>query len=303
MTDWQDGWPAGTADDLVDDARALGISYTRRAITDYVEVGLLASPVHRKSTQRGSDARIFPPAQRRLFYELNRARLRSALPRVPRHTMIPIVLFMWCTDDTVVTDSQARRALRTYARSAGVGSDGRRRETARKVVEQFAHPLATPGQRQVAAAWIRAGEKSRNPRWDPLADALSTVASPWRSRGLAEIVRGVGPAAAPMTTDQVVAMWELAFEVNQRLAIESVDEAVLRHAREEHRRNWEGYQAVRLDWKAQAGPLADIFEMPDDQEQAARQHVRGFESVLGNTLGLARPAFQRAEARARARLR
>ncbi|WP_371637447.1 hypothetical protein OG988_38980 [Streptomyces zaomyceticus] len=49
--------------------------------------------------------------------------------------------------------------------------------------------------------------------------------------------------------------------------------------------------------------MADIFELPTDQEQTARQQVNGFVTVLGNTLGLARPTFARAQARARARIR
>ncbi|WP_454385274.1 hypothetical protein [Streptomyces sp. JNUCC 63] len=268
-----------------------------------MEVGLLAPPLFRKTTQRGSDRRVFPPEQRRLFYELNCAKLRSPLVRVPHRTLIPVVLYMWCLDDTVVTDTQARRALRTYAQSAGISSEARRQTTARKVVEQFAHPLATTDQRRAARLWIREGELTRRPNWDAVADALSTVASPWRSRGLPEIVRGIGPPDAPVTTDHIVAMWELDWQINQQLAVESVEEQVLRRAREEHRCNWEEYQRVRADWAFQAGPIGHIFEMPDDQDQAARQHVNGFVTVLGDTLGLAKPTFARAQTRAKTRLR
>lgn len=173
MTDWREAWPVGTAADLVDDARSLGIKASPRMVTDYVEVGLLAPPLFRKTTQRGSDRRVFPPEQRRLFYELNCAKLRSPLVRVPHRTLIPVVLYMWCLDDTVVTDTQARRALRTYAQSAGISSEARRQTTARKVVEQFAHPLATTDQRRAARLWIREGELTRRPNWDAVADALT----------------------------------------------------------------------------------------------------------------------------------
>ncbi|MEU6868127.1 hypothetical protein ABZ924_33690 [Streptomyces sp. NPDC046876] len=106
-----------------------------------------------------------------------------------------------------------------------------------------------------------------------------------------------------MTTDQAVAMWELQLQVNEVLAFEGVAEHVLRRAREENRQNWQEYQGVRADWASQAGGMADIFELPTNQEQAARQQVNGFVTVLGNTLDLARPAFARAEARARSRIR
>ncbi|MGZ9934958.1 hypothetical protein ACXNSR_34355 [Streptomyces sp. NC-S4] len=303
MTDQLGEWSAGTADDLVEDARSLGITVSPRTVTDYVEVGLLAPPLYRKTTQRGSDRRLYPPEQRRLFYELNAAKLRSPLARVPHRTMIPVVLYFWCMNDTVVPGVQARRALRTWAQSVGINSGPRRRSTANKVVAQFADPAATSGQRRIAEQWIRAGEESRRPDFDNIADALSTVASPWRTRGLPEIVRGFGPAVAPITTDQAVAMWELQLQVNEILAFEAVPEHVLRHAREEHRENWQAYQGVRADWAAQAGAMADIFAMPTNQEQAARQQVNGFVAVLGSTLDLTRPTFERAQARARARIR
>ncbi|MFB0633287.1 hypothetical protein [Streptomyces sp. AB3(2024)] len=303
MTDQPGEWSAGTADDLVEDARSLGIKVTARTVTDYVEVGLLAPPLYRKTSQRGSDRRIHPPEQRRLFYELNAAKLRSPLARVPHRTMIPVVLYAWCMNDTVVPDVQARRALRTWSQSVGIGSGRRRRSTASKVVAQFADPAATSGQRRIAEHWIRDGEESRRPDFDNIADALSTVASPWRARGLPEIVRGFGPAVAPITTDQAVAMWELQLRVNEILAFEGAPEDVLRRAREEHRMNWQEYQGVRTDWASQAGDMADIFELPTDLEQAARQQVNGFVTVLGNTLELARPIFARAQARARARIR
>lgn len=111
-------WQPGTAEDLVCDAEALGIEQvSTRMITDWVEVGLLAAPEFQKSTQRGRDHSVFPALQRRLFTELLEARTRSPLMRIPHHTMIPVVLFVWLTSDTVVPVAQARRALRTYAQT------------------------------------------------------------------------------------------------------------------------------------------------------------------------------------------
>lgn len=71
-------WSAGTAEDLVKDVHDLGVSIRSRTVTDYVEAGLLAPPLYRKSTQRGSDRRVFPPEQRQLSYEL---RVRNSAHR------------------------------------------------------------------------------------------------------------------------------------------------------------------------------------------------------------------------------
>ncbi|MER6391584.1 hypothetical protein ABT236_24360 [Streptomyces sp. NPDC001523] len=102
------------------DVETLGVEQvSKRMITDWVEVGLLAAPEFQKSTQRGSDRSRFPAVQRRLFSELLDVRERSPLTRIPHHTLIPVVLFVWMTSDTVVLVSQARRALRTYAQSTG----------------------------------------------------------------------------------------------------------------------------------------------------------------------------------------
>ncbi|MFI5803391.1 hypothetical protein [Streptomyces sp. NPDC051561] len=301
MANWDGGWEPGTAEDLVADARALGVEVTQRTVKNHVEYGLLAPPVRRKSTQRGSDPAIFPSGQRRLSYELHAARLRTTLPRTPYRTMIPIVLHMWYLDDAVIPTAQARRALRTHALSAGIKSAVRRKESAQRVIDQFAHPSATRSQLATAKAWILQGEESGKPNWDAVADTLSAVASPWRRLGLPEIVRGLGPPQAPLTTDTAVAMWELRHQTNSELAFESVTEAALLRAREEHRRQWEQYQQHRPQLMTQAGGLADIFELPADQEQAARQQANGFVTVLGNTLGLARPVFERAGTRAKRR--
>lgn len=301
VANWDDGWGPGTAEDLVADALTLGVEITTRTVKNHVEYGLLAPPLRRKSTQRGSDPAVFPSGQRRLSYELHAARLRTTLPRTPYRTMIPIVLHMWCLDDAVIPSEQARRAFRTHAQSAGVKSATRRKESAQRVIDQFAHPSATRSQLATAKAWIREGEESGKPNWDAVADALSAVASPWRHLGLPEIVRGLGPPQMPLTTDMAVAMWELRHRTNSELAFESVNEAVLLRAREEHRRQWKQYQQHRPQLMAQAGGLADIFELPVDQEQAARQQVNGFVTVLGNTLGLAKPAFERAGNRAKRR--
>lgn len=155
MEETQVKWEPGTVDDLVRDAQALGVEQvSARMITDWVEVGLLAAPEFQKSTQRGRDRSLFPASQRRLFTELLEARKRSPLKRIPHHTMIPVVLFVWLTSDTVVPVEQARRALRTYAQTTGKTNSARRQDNARRIVDQFAHPSATYHQRRTAQLLI-----------------------------------------------------------------------------------------------------------------------------------------------------
>ncbi|MFF2954945.1 hypothetical protein ACFVVU_26805 [Kitasatospora sp. NPDC057965] len=301
MMNGQASWVSGTAEDLVVDARELGVQASPRMITDYVEVGLLAPPQYRKTTQRGSDQRVFPPEQRRLFYELCRAKQRSTLPRVPHRTIIPVVLYMWLTDDTVIPVEQASRALRTHALATGINAEARRRQSANQVIEQFAHPSATMAQRLRVAQLIRSGEQTQRPDWNALADALAVLASPWRVEGPPEIVRGLGPPRMPITTDHVIAMWEARWAVTQKLRTESVPAAKLLTARTAARQSWAEYWVDRPALMREAGNLAHIFDIPDDQEQLARQHVTGYLTVLGDVLGELRPAFERAALRMHAR--
>lgn len=300
MTDWEGDGRPGTAVDLAEDASRLGLKMSARGVLRHVEVGLLAAPVRRKTTQRGSDKAVFPAEQRRLFYEINRAKIRSPLSKVPHHTLVPVVLNLWLEYDGVVTDEQARRALRTHALKTGFSSDARRGATVTKVIKQVASPQATRAQLRAATKCLVAGEESRNPKWDTVAEVLYTVANPWRSRGC-PIEIAFGPPQAPMTTDQMVASWEATWGATRRLEEESVPEQVLRRAREMHREEWAEYVRVRPHLQANAGSRAEAFDLPKDPEVHARQQVSSFVTILAVNLDLLRPAVQRAEVRRRQR--
>ncbi|MEY9841727.1 hypothetical protein [Streptacidiphilus sp. EB103A] len=300
MTDWEGDWKPGTAADLAEDARRLGMKMSARGVLRHVEVGLLAPPLRRKTTQHGSDMAVFPPTQRRLFYEINKAKIRSPLAKVPHHTMVPVVLKVWLEYDGVVTDGQARRALRTHALKTGFSSGPRRSNTVAQVIGQVASPEATAAQLQAAKMCLVEGERSRNPDWDIVAEVLYSVANPWRSRGC-PIEIAFGPPQAPMTTDQMVASWESTWSATQRLEFESVSEPFLRRVRDIHREDWAEYLRLRPQLQADAGSRADMFTLPGDPEVHARQQVNGFVSSLAGNLGLSRDAAQRAEARRRRR--
>ncbi len=294
---------AATTEDLVADALDLGVTQaTPRMIKDWVEHGLLAAPVFRKSTQRGSDARVFLPEQRRLFHGIIEAKQRSPLARVPHHTVVPVNLHIWLTYDTVITDEQARRALRTYARSAGARSAARRRLTARQVVDQFAHPEASRAQRQMVEGLLVEGETIKRPRWDLLGPAMRDLASPFRTDGLPRLdERTIGLPDMPMTFDAAVATWMLKLEVTRSLTAESVSTDVLLAARAEFRAGWARYQGDRARLQERAGASAAMFAMPDGTEARVREHVDAFAATIGYTAGLAEPIF--AEVRAGLRRR
>ncbi|MGV9348684.1 acyltransferase domain-containing protein [Streptomyces spiralis] len=82
---------------------------------------------------------------------------------------------------------------------------------------------------------------------------------------------------------------------DQRL--ESVNEQVLRRAREEHRRNWQEYQKVRTDWVAPGrigGTHPRIARRPGASRPTARERLRhglGQHPRLGRADLRARPGF------------
>ncbi|MFJ5546728.1 hypothetical protein [Streptomyces sp. NPDC093225] len=279
-------WAPGTADDLVRDADALGVEQvSTRMITDWVEVGLLATPEFHKSTQHGRDPSVYPAVQRRLFSELLQARKRSPLKRVPHHTMIPVVLFVWLTSDTVIPVAQARRALRTYAQTTGKTNRVRRQENARRIVDQFAHPSATYQQRRTTQLLIEEGERTRNPDWGKLHSALTTLCSPWRSAGLPLLERGIGRPDMPLTVTDAIVIKVAAQQLTAQLRAEQVREEDLLEARRVHRIDWAQYEAARSQQQPE-GTTPGFFAAPEGMEARAREQVHAFTGTLAGTLGL-----------------
>lgn len=296
MEETQVKWEPGTIDDLVQDAQALGIEQvSTRMITDWVEVGLLADPEFQKSTQRGRDHSLFPASQRRLFTELLEARKRSPLQRVPHHTMIPVVLFVWLTSDTVVPVEQARRALRTYAQTTGKTNKARRQDNARRIVDQFAHPSATYHQRRTAQLLIEEGEKTRKPDWGKLHAALTALCSPWRTAGLPLLERGIGRPDMPLTVTDSIVIMVAGQRLTARLRAEQVREQDLLEARTVHRSEWAVYEAARGQ-KQHEGTTPGFFAAPEGMEARVREQVHAYTGTLAGVLGII--AELAAEARA-----
>lgn len=279
-------WEPGTAEDLVRDAEALGVEQaSARMITDWVEVGLLAAPEFQKSTQRGRDSSLFPAVQRRLFSELLDARKRSPLKRIPHHTMIPVVLFVWLTNDAIVPVSQARRALRTYAQSAGKKNRARRQDNARRIVEQFAHPSATYHQRRTAQLLIEVGEKTRRPDWERLHSALTAVCSPWPTAGMPLLERGIGRPDMPLTVTDSIVIMVAAQQLTARLRVEQVRDEDLLEARTVHRIDWARYEEARVQNQPE-GTTPGFFAAPEGMEARVREQVHAYRDTLAGVLGI-----------------
>ncbi|WP_327073966.1 hypothetical protein OG196_24350 [Kitasatospora purpeofusca] len=279
---------AGTADDLVADAHDIGVRLRPRTIKDWVENGLLAPPLFRKTTQRGSDARLFPPEQRVLFRKIVEAKQRSPLPKVPHHTVAPVIIHMWLEDSGVVTDEQARRSLRTYSASAGAATAAGRRATARAVIAQFAHPEAPRNTRREVERLLVEAEETRNPRWEDLGAAMKDLVAPWRDDGRARLDgQTLGLPEMPMTFDYAVLLWMIKAEVSRDLRAESIQPRSLLAARREFRQGWAEYQRDRPALMARVEGGALLFAQPDGWEARIREHVDAFASTIGRVAGQA----------------
>ncbi|MFI2078473.1 hypothetical protein [Streptomyces triculaminicus] len=270
------------------DALAQGVQDMKpRTVGKWVEDGLLASSQFSKSTQRGRDPGVFPVEQRQLFRELLSLRERSDPKRIPHRALAPVVLLMWLLSDDIVPASQARRALRTYARGTGRNNAARRKESARLVVEQFAHSSATIAQRRAAQLLLEEGEESRRPEWDKLHSALTSLCSPWPSPGLPLLERGIGLPELPLTVTDALAIWVARGRVVALLEREQVSEAQLAEARALHRQEWASYEAQRSRLEERA-MTPGFFARPDSAQAQALEQVSAFVLTLAGFLGILR---------------
>ncbi|MEV0938163.1 hypothetical protein ACIBMX_41340 [Streptomyces phaeochromogenes] len=284
----------GTSADLVADALALGLKASPRMVTDWVEAGLLANPEPRKTSAHGSDPRVFPPEQRELFTRLLQARERSPLGRVPFHTMIRIVLYLWVIDDTVVLTPQARRAWRTHARAAGRTTAAKRSKNARDVVDQLAHSEASFKQRRTAQLVIEEGEKTGRIDMAKLTSALTELCSPRPSQpGIPRIERALPGPFGPITVQHHIAMWHARSKTISQLRHEEIDESRLDQVRAVHRTDRADYKARRQ--AAADGQFAAYFAEPTTLEGRAIEEVDAFVGTLAGELGLIEAASYKAE--------
>ncbi|MEV6029013.1 hypothetical protein [Streptomyces sp. NPDC052036] len=79
-------------------------------------------------------------------------------------------------------------------------------------------------------------------------------------------------------------MWMLRHKVSRLLAAEGVPETALVEVRAEHRVHWRSYEAQRQQFQAQA-TNPELFARPADLEEQIKQHVEGFDPVVGHILG------------------
>ncbi|MEU6210138.1 hypothetical protein ABZ891_09535 [Streptomyces sp. NPDC047023] len=245
----------------------------------------MAAPEFRESTQRGRDLSLFPAVQRRLFSERLEARKRSPLRKVPHHTVIPVVLFIWLTNDTVVPASQACRALRTYAQTTGRTNGARRQDNARRIVDQFAHPSATYHQRRTAQLLIEHGEKTRKPDWEKLHSVLTALCSPWRTVGMPLLERGIACPDMPLTVTDTIVIMMAAQQLTSRLRAEQVREEDLLEARALHRVDWAQYESTRGQKQPECA-TPGFFAAPTDTEARAREQVHAYTVTLAGMLGI-----------------
>jgi hypothetical protein len=259
-------------------------------IKDWTEQGLLGAPAFSKSSQRGSDARLYSPLQRQLFSEMLKLRERSPLARVPHHTLCQLVLFLWLNDDTVIPDTQARRAWRTWAQGAGKNSASRRTKTARAVVAQFAHADAPVQKRRAAQLMLEQAEATQDPDWGKIYSILTQICSPWPAQHGERVERGIGVPESPLGVQEAIGLWISRQAVTQRLANEQVPEAVLVQARAEYRSGQAQYEAARPQLQA-AATNPEMFAKPSDGEAQMKQQLANFATTLGYVLGLTKEAF------------
>ncbi|MFD7163685.1 hypothetical protein [Streptomyces violascens] len=278
----------GTAEELVHDARTFGVEdASSRMITDWVEVGLLGPAGFRKTTQHGSDPRLFPACQRRLFHGLLTVRQRSPLKRVPHHTMVPLVLLVWLTSDGIVCEEQAARALCTHARATGKRTKTQRQEDARKIVDRWAYADATYRHRRTAQLLLVEAATTRRPDWDKIHSALTAVSSLPRTEGVPLLERGIGLPESPMRVTDAVVMWAAQQRVTALLAQghRAVDTADLLEARAHHRRDWASYEESREAMEPRS-TTPGFFARPHDAEGQVREQVAAYVDQLAGVLGI-----------------
>jgi hypothetical protein len=127
----------GTIDDLIQDARALRFTATKRMIYDWVGLGLLDHPVRRTRGDGGSDKALWSPKQRNLFRILVMKRPQAR--RIWQLCQFPILFWLDFGTEYVPT-SQAALAMQTWAHQNSSPSVRASRESARQILRLLDQP-------------------------------------------------------------------------------------------------------------------------------------------------------------------
>jgi hypothetical protein len=136
---------AGTVDDLIADARKVGIAATQRMIMDWQSIGLLDYPAAQGGKGRGRGRRkaLYCGNQRRLFLEL--LEVRRDNPKMVNLSKLPVYWWIYWGDEWVPV-RQMRRTMRFYLDKALKPSHDGCRRTAAALVAQFRHQKANQTQ-------------------------------------------------------------------------------------------------------------------------------------------------------------
>ncbi|MFJ3799913.1 hypothetical protein ACIPSJ_26965 [Streptomyces sp. NPDC090088] len=231
----------GTADDLVADARSLGFSHvTRRMIVDWTQHGLLAAPRFQKSSRVGSDRRLYPGDQRRLFCVLLHAVEGSGAGRTPKLKHLALaVIVLWARGMPSIPTEQVQRAWRTAADSTSRLPAYQAREIAQVMVDAAAHPSAPATARRAAVLVLTNCLRNGISDAEAMCSVLTSVTSPWPAPPGQRIERSLGlaPTGLPLGVTEVVADIQASGRVLDLLRAERVEAADLDAARR-------GYQAL-----------------------------------------------------------
>lgn len=275
--------PAGTIDDLVQDASNAGFEVTPRLIRSWTTKGLLDHPIRQpRGRGKGSRPALYRGSQRELFLVLQHHRARElSLPGLAR---IPVALWLYWPDAAIPAD-QARRAFTTWLDDPRSSRDEARRN-ARAVTAQLATVRTTAKARRTLTN-ILSDLAYRGELDDEAAlrQAIREVFEP-EYQGIAKTV---GHPDAPLSTDAMVDIiranlagaWLV---TSQRLTLPDFVEAGRRQRESMAEYIHDQPQMTSIDW----GQPAGLYEQPSVQwlvEQCCSQllTIIGLRAVAGGS--------------------
>ncbi len=247
----------GSLNDLINDARRLGLDFDERTARDWHQRGLLGSPQRRPLGRgRGSQAAVYRSEQRALFQAVARNWVTGC--RYSTLATLPVWAWLHHGDDWVCLQ-QLRRALRT-----AVGPNPRQsRRVARQTTQQLLQLMDFRHGRPGDRGRLRDELTEQLYDWRINPDVLRPlVAAVFQPAGL-QLVRG--PAAASLTVDRVT--FQLTMPLHAAAKLNQITDEQLHTARLQHQASWAEYQQRRHELAQHAGSLSPLFdEVPLDQQ-------------------------------------
>lgn len=247
----------GSLNDLLNDARQLGLDFDERPARDWHRRGLLGSPQRRPlGRSRGSGAAVYSSEQRALFQAVVRNRVTGC--RYSTLATVPVWAWLNYGDDWVSL-AQLRRALRSAVGPHPGQSLRLARQSTQQLLQMMDFGQGRPGDRGRLRDELT--EQLYDGRINPNA-LRPLVAAVFQPVGL-PVVRG--PAAASLTVDTVT--FQLAMRLRAAAKLHRVTDEQLHTARLQHQASWAEYQQLRPELAQHAGSLRPLFdEAPLDQQ-------------------------------------